>query len=157
MSKLIASILLENSKAIKVELYPEIAPNTVNYFICLVKQEYYNDVLFHRIGRFSHIQAGYPLNTDRINNIIISEGDSPTSKIKLERGVISMIRNAKTNTLGTQFFIVTNTPLLKDNYEASFGRVVEGMEEVDRISKVQVDENMKPIRNELIKTIKIED
>jgi Peptidyl-prolyl cis-trans isomerase (rotamase) - cyclophilin family len=150
----IATIQMENRKTIKIELYQNVTPKIVNNFISLVQRGFYNGLIFHRVASFSHIQTGCP-KSDKTGNIVnITEGE--LTSLKLERGLVAMVTYNKTSISATQFIIMVTTPPLKAGEDAIFGRVVEGMDEVDRIAKVEVDQNLKPIVNQIITSIAVE-
>lgn len=160
MKNPVVTITLENGNNIKVELYPEIAPNTVRNFISLVKAGYYNGTLFHRVIPGFMIQGGDPEGTGMggpgysIHGEFSSNGFQNT--LKHDRGVISMARSQRTNSAGSQFFImVKNSPHLDGQY-AAFGKVVEGMEEADRIVSVKRDYNDRPKEEQVMRELNVE-
>lgn len=128
---------------IKIELYPQIAPNTVNNFISLIKKGFYDGVIFHRVIPGFMIQGGDPqgVGTGGPGYHIKGEFTSNGFKndLKHTRGVLSMARAMDPDSAGSQFFIMTEDSPHLDGQYASFGKVIEGMEEVDRI--VSVDRN----------------
>jgi peptidyl-prolyl cis-trans isomerase B (cyclophilin B) len=139
----IVTIKMASGNTMKAELYPEIAPNTVNNFISLVKKGYYNGLSFHRVIPGFMIQGGCPEGTGMGNPGYSIKGEFSgnnfTNNFKHTKGVLSMARSQNPNSAGSQFFImVANAPHLDGQY-ASFGKVVEGIEEADRI--VAVDRN----------------
>ena len=155
MNNPIVTIEMDNGSTIKVELYPEIAPNTVKNFISLIKKGFYNGTAFHRVIPGFMIQGGDPEGTGMggpgysIKGEFSSNGFS--NNLKHDRGVISMARSSKPNSAGSQFFImVENSPHLDRQY-ASFGMVIEGMEEVDRIVSVKRNSNDRPHEDQKIK------
>lgn len=156
----IASIEMENGSMIKVELYPDIAPNTVRNFISLAGKGYYNGLIFHRVIPGFMIQGGCPDGTGMGGPGYCIRGEftqnGHKNDLKHERGVISMARTMAPNSAGSQFFImVRNSPHLDGQY-ASFGAVTEGMEEVDRIVNVKKDYNDKPFEDQRIKSITVD-
>lgn len=155
----ITTINMENGKSITIELYPEIAPNTVNNFISLIKKKFYDGPSFHRVISGFMIQGGCPEGTGRggpgygIKGEFLSNGFK--NDLTHEEGVISMARSSEPNSAGSQFFIMhKNAQHLDGNY-AAFGKVIEGMDEVDRIANVKKDGNDKPITPEIIKDITV--
>ncbi len=139
-----------NQGTIKAELYPEIAPKTVENFISLIEKEFYNDTTFHRVIPGFMIQGGDPLGngTGGPGYSIVGEFSNNGFKnnLKHTRGVLSMARAQDPNSAGSQFFImVANSPHLDGEY-ASFGQVIEGMEVVDKI--VNVPRNFRDLPNE---------
>lgn len=143
----------------KAELYPEIAPNTVNNFISLVKKGFYDGTIFHRVIPGFMIQGGDPEGSGMggpgygIKGEFASNGwDNP---IKHTRGVISMARSMMPNSAGSQFFIMhKDAPHLDGDY-AAFGKVVEGIEVVDEIAGVKTDRNDRPTTPVVMKTVRI--
>lgn len=139
----------------KVELFNDKAPRTVGNFIKLVKDGFYNGLLFHRVIPGFMIQTGCPHGTGRGGpGYTISDEFHPSLKHD-EKGILSMA-NAGPNTGGSQFFItVAPTPWL-DNQHSVFGKVISGYEVVETISKVKKDRNDKPLNKVLINSIRIE-
>ncbi len=139
----IVTIEMENGGIIKAELYPEIAPNTVNNFISLIKEGYYDGIIFHRVIKGFMIQGGDPTGTGTggPGYCIAGEFNSNGFHNDLEhtRGVLSMARTAVPDSAGSQFFIMhEDSPHLDGDY-AAFGKVIEGMEVVDEIANCDVD------------------
>ncbi|NLT40622.1 MAG: peptidylprolyl isomerase, partial [Clostridiales bacterium] len=137
----IATIEMENGDLIKAELYPEIAPNTVNNFLSLINKGFYDGLIFHRVIPGFMIQGGCPSGTGMggpgysIAGEFSSNG--VTNNLKHSRGVLSMARAMNPNSAGSQFFImVDDAPHLDGDY-AAFGKVTEGMESVDKIVNVR--------------------
>ncbi|SHK57186.1 peptidylprolyl isomerase [Tepidibacter formicigenes] len=156
----IVTIEMENGNIIKVELYPHIAPNTVRNFVSLVQKGYYDGVTFHRVIPGFMIQGGCPQGTGMGGPGYSIKGEftmnGHTNNLKHERGVISMARTMDPNSAGSQFFImVAKSPHLDGQY-ASFGRVTEGMEEVDRIVNVDRDYSDKPFEDQKMKKVTVE-
>lgn len=156
----IVSIKLENKKEIKIELYPIIAPNTVNNFVSLVNKGFYNGLIFHRVIPGFMIQGGCPYKTGtggpgyKIKGEFNANGFK--NDLKHERGVISMARAMDPDSAGSQFFImVGDAPHLDNNY-AAFGKVIEGIEEADRIVNAKRDFRDKPIENQIISQITVD-
>lgn len=156
----IVTIEMENGDLIKAELYPEIAPNTVNNFISLIKKGFYDGIIFHRVIPGFVIQAGCPegIGTGgpgyRIKGEFTSNGFE--NNLRHERGVLSMARTAVPDSAGSQFFImVDRAPHLDGNY-AAFGRVIEGMEVVDKIVNTHRDFRDKPLVDQRMKTVTVE-
>ena len=155
----IATINMENGKSITIELYPEIAPNTVNNFISLIKKKFFDGLIFHRAIFGFMIQGGCPEGTGRggpghrIKGEFLS--NSFKNDLKHEEGVISMARSSEPDSAGSQFFIIHKYAQHLDGNYAGFGKVIEGMDEVDRIANVKKDRNDKPIISEIIKEITV--
>ncbi len=152
-------IEMENGKQIKIELYPEIAPITVENFEKLVNSKFYDGLCFHRVISGFMIQGGCPdgIGTGGPGWSIKGEFASNGVKndLKHERGVISMARSMMPNSAGSQFFIMhQDAPHLDGNY-AAFGKVVEGMDVVDEIAKVDTNYADKPIVPQIMKSVTI--
>ena len=142
------TIQMENGKEIKIELYPQIAPITVENFISLVKDGFYDGLTFHRVIPGFMIQGGCPDGTGMggpghtIKGEFLSNGVENT--LRHTRGVLSMARANNPDSAGSQFFIMhADTPHLDGQY-AAFGKVVEGMEAVDEIAAVPTDYSDRP-------------
>ena len=135
----IVTIEMLDGDVMKAELYPEIAPNTVNNFISLIKKGYYNGVIFHRIIKGFMIQGGDPdgLGTGGPGYYIKGEFTSNgfQNDLKHEEGILSMARATPPDTAGSQFFIMLGTAEHLDNNYAAFGKVIDGMEIVKRIEE----------------------
>ena len=156
----IVTITMEDGNQITVELYPSVAPNTVNNFISLVNAKFYDGVSFHRVIPDFMIQGGDPDGTGAggpgysIKGEFTSNGF--TNDLKHTRGVISMARTQIPDSAGSQFFImVSDTPSLDGEY-AAFGKVLSGMEEVDKIVNVERDSYDKPLQPQIMKTVTVD-
>ena len=154
-------IEMENGKKIKIELYPDAAPITVANFEKLVKEGFYDGLIFHRVIKDFMIQGGDPTGTgmggadEKIKGEFIINGVN--NMVRHERGVISMARSADPNSASSQFFIVHKTsPQLNGQY-AAFGKVVEGMDVVDEIAEVATDYMDKPTTPQVMKKVTIVD
>ena len=157
----IVTIEMEDGGVMKAELYPEVAPNTVNNFISLIQKGYYDGLIFHRVIPGFMIQGGCPLGTGTGGPgwTIVGEFASNGYKNPLlhKRGVISMARAASPNSAGSQFFIMhADAPHLDGDY-AAFGRVVEGMEVVDEIAGTPTDWSDKPLKPQVMKSVRVVD
>lgn len=156
----IVTIEMENGAIIKVELYPETAPNTVNNFISLVQKGFYNGLTFHRVIKGFMIQGGCPegTGTGGPGYQIIGEFDynGITNTLRHEAGVISMARSMIPNSAGSQFFIMHEDSPHLDGQYAAFGKVVEGMEVVNEIATVKTDRNDKPKKPQVMKNVTVE-
>lgn len=154
------NILMESGNSIKVELYPETAPNTVNNFICLAGKGFYDGLIFHRVIPEFMIQGGDPKGTGtggpgyRIKGEFTANGFK--NSLKHSRGVISMARSSHPDSAGSQFFIMHMDSSHLDGQYAAFGKVTEGMDEVDRIANVKTDYNDRPREEQKIKSIKVD-
>lgn len=154
------TIEMENGNVIKVELAPVTAPNTVANFISLAQQGFYDGVIFHRVIPGFMIQGGCPQGTGmggpgyHIKGEFTQNGHSNT--MSHERGTISMARTQIPDSAGSQFFIMVEKSPHLDGLYASFGTVIEGMEEVDRIVNVNRGANDKPKEDQKIKKVTVE-
>ncbi|MGE5416807.1 MAG: peptidylprolyl isomerase [Acidobacteriota bacterium] len=154
------TITMENGAQIKAELYPEIAPETVKNFVNLIEKGFYNGVIFHRVIPGFMIQGGCPQGTGTggPGHTIKGEFSSNGFENNLvhDRGVLSMARSAVPDSAGSQFFImVKRSPHLDGDY-AGFGKVVEGLEEIDRIVSVDRDFRDKPVEPQRIAEVTVE-
>ena len=160
MSNPIVTIEMENGGVIKAELYPEIAPNTVNNFISLIKSGFYDGVIFHRVIPGFMIQGGDPQGTGMGGPGYCIRGEFSANGFKNDlkhtRGVLSMARTMIPDTAGSQFFIMHKDSPHLDNQYAAFGRVIEGIEAVDHVAAVSTDANDRPAEDQVIKSIRVE-
>ena len=159
MSNPIVTFEMENGDIIKAELYPEVAPNTVNNFISLVSKGFYDGLIFHRVIPGFMIQGGDPKGTGVGGPGYSIKGEFTANRfkndLKHDRGVLSMARTMAPNSAGSQFFIMhENSPHLDGQY-AAFGKVTEGMEAADKIVSTKRDYNDRPLDKQEIKTITI--
>ena len=156
----IITIMMENEDIIKIELYPEIAPNTVTNFINLTEKGFYNGLIFHRVIPQFMIQGGDPKGTGMggpgysIKGEFSSNGHA--NKLVHQRGVISMARSGMPNSAGSQFFIMVNDSPHLDGQYAAFGKVIEGIEVADKIVKSDRDRNDRPKTEQKIKSVIVE-
>lgn len=156
----IVTIEMENGGIMRAELYPEIAPNTVNNFISLANSGFYNGIIFHRVIAGFMIQGGDPTGTGMggPNYKIAGEftRNGFKNNLKHERGVLSMARSALPNSAGSQFFIMhANSPHLDGSY-ASFGKLTEGFEVLDEIALTPVNRMDKPLNDQRMKSVTVE-
>ncbi len=157
MSNPIVNIKMANGGVIKVELYPDVAPNTVNNFISLVNKGFYNGLIFHRVIPGFMIQGGCPEGIGIGGPGYSIEGEFAqnrfTNDLKHERGVISMARSMAPNSAGSQFFIMhQNAPHLDGAY-AAFGKVIEGMDVVDEIANTPTGFQDKPKAEQVMESV----
>lgn len=156
----IATIEVENFGTIQAELYPEIAPNTVNNFITLSNSGFYDNLTFHRIIKDFMIQGGDPAGNGTGGPGYSIEGEFTSNGIanslKHTEGVLSMARSQDPNSAGSQFFIMTGTAQHLDGDYAAFGKVISGMDVVDKIQNVKTGSNDKPKENVAIKSIRVD-
>ena len=145
----IVTIEMENGDIMKAELYPEIAPNTVNNFISLIKKGYYDGVIFHRVIPGFMIQGGDPDGTGMGGPGYSIKGEFThngfKNDLKHTPGVLSMARTMIPDSAGSQFFIMHETSPHLDGEYAAFGKLVEGLEVVDKIARVKTDYSDRPM------------
>ena len=158
-NKILAQIEMENGGVIKLELYPDVAPITVENFVKLVNEGFYNGLIFHRVIEGFMIQGGCPDGTGMGGPGYHIKGEfarnGVKNDLKHDRGVISMARAMDPDSAGSQFFIMhQNAPHLDGSY-AAFGKVVEGMDVVDRIATVKTGLYDRPVEEQIIKSIEI--
>ena len=160
MSNPIVTIEMENGDVIKAELYPEIAPNTVNNFISLVKNKFYDGIIFHRVIRGFMIQGGDPQGIGIGGPGYSIKGEFAMNGVKNDlkhtRGVLSMARSMAPNSAGSQFFIMHEDAPHLDGQYAAFGKVIEGMDAVDKIAKSMTGRNDKPIHRQAMKKVTVD-
>lgn len=156
----VATITMQNGKTIKVELYPSVAPNTVNNFIALANSGFYNGLIFHRVIRGFMIQGGCPQGTGTGGPGYSIKGEFSqngfANNLQHERGVISMARAQNPNSAGSQFFIMHQDAPHLDGAYAAFGKVVEGMNVVDEIADEYTDYYDRPYEKQVISSIVVE-
>jgi peptidyl-prolyl cis-trans isomerase B (cyclophilin B) len=159
-NKPIVTIEMENGDTIKAELYPEIAPNTVNNFISLIKSGFYDGLIFHRVIPGFMIQGGCPEGSGIGGPGYAIKGEFSSNgfknDLKHERGVLSMARTSAPNSAGSQFFIMTETSPHLDGEYAAFGKVIEGIEAVDKIVKAERNFRDKPLVDQRMKRVTVE-
>ncbi len=160
MKNPIITIEMENNDIIKAELFKEIAPNTVNNFISLIKKGFYDGLIFHRVIEGFMIQGGCPDGTGMGGPGYGIDGEFALNGFKNDlkhtRGVLSMARAQNPNSAGSQFFIMhQDSPHLDGSY-ASFGKVIEGIEIVDKIATTQTDYSDRPLEVQKINKITVE-
>lgn len=156
----VVTITMENGDVIKAELYPEIAPNTVNNFISLINKKFYDGLTFHRVIYGFMIQGGCPEGTGTGGPGYHIKGEFShngfENNLKHTEGVLSMARAMNPNSAGSQFFIMhKNAPHLDGEY-AAFGKVVEGMDIVNNIAECDTDFGDKPLDPQVMKTVTVE-
>lgn len=160
MSNPVVTITMTNGDVMKAELYPEIAPNTVNNFISLVQKGFYDGLIFHRVISGFMIQGGDPQGTGMGGPGYSIKGEfamnGVRNDLKHTRGVLSMARSMMPNSAGSQFFIMhANAPHLDGQY-AAFGKVVEGLDVVDKIASVRTGWQDKPVEEQKIQSMTVE-
>ena len=156
----IVTFEMENGGKMVAELYPEVAPNSVNNFISLVKSGFYNGLIFHRVIPGFMIQGGCPQGTGMGGPGYSIKGEfahnGVKNDLKHDRGVLSMARAMHPNSAGSQFFIMVEKAPHLDGQYASFGKVIEGMEEADRIVNVPTGWADKPKTAQRMKSVTVE-
>ena len=156
----IVTFTMENGDTMKAELYPEVAPNTVNNFISLVKKGFYDGLISHRIISDFMIQGGDPDGTGMGGPGYSIKGEfsynGVDNNLKHSRGVLSMARAQHPDSAGSQFFIMhANAPHLDGQY-AAFGKLIEGEDVLDSIASVDTDWNDRPRKPQVMKTVTVE-
>ena len=156
----IITIEMENGGVMKAELYPDIAPNTVNNFISLVNNNFYDGLIFHRVIEGFMIQGGDPEGSGMGGPGYGIKGEFSqngfANDLKHSAGVLSMARSMMPDSAGSQFFIMhKNAPHLDGAY-AAFGKITEGMDVVDKIAETTVDYNDRPMETQKIKKVTVE-
>ena len=158
MSK--AVITMENGKEIELELYPEIAPITVENFEKLVEEKFYDGLIFHRVIKGFMIQGGCPEGTGRGGPGYTIKGEFASNGVKNDlkhtRGVLSMARSMRPDSAGSQFFIMhKDSPHLDGSY-AAFGKLIEGEEVLDAIANTRTDWNDRPSEDQTMMTVTVD-
>lgn len=160
MSNPIVTITMEDGKMMKAELYPDIAPNTVNNFISLVKKGFYNGLIFHRVIKGFMIQGGCPQGSGMGGPGYSIKGEFAQNgfpnNLKHTEGVLSMARAMSPNSAGSQFFIMHKAAPHLDGAYAAFGKITEGMDVVNAIAEVQTDYNDRPLKSQRIQTMTVD-
>ena len=156
----IVTIKMESGNEIVVELYPKIAPNTVNNFIHLVNMNFYDGLIFHRVIPGFMIQGGCPDGDGRGGPGYSIRGEFTSNGFKNDleddRGVISMARSFLKDSQGSQFFIMTKRAPHLDGEYAAFGKVIDGMDEVDKIVSADRDYNDRPYKDQRMVSVTVE-
>ncbi|MBO5458902.1 MAG: peptidylprolyl isomerase [Lachnospira sp.] len=156
----IVTFTMENGDVMKAELYPEIAPNTVNNFISLVKKGFYDGLIFHRIIEGFMIQGGDPEGSGMGGPGYSIKGEFNINgfenDLKHTKGVLSMARSQHPDSAGSQFFIMhENAPHLDGQY-AAFGMLTEGVDVLNSIASVPTDWSDRPRNPQIMKTVTVE-
>lgn len=160
MANPIVTITMASGDVIKAELYPEIAPNTVNNFISLINKKYYDGIIFHRVIKGFMIQGGDPKGTGSGGPGYSIKGEFSQNgfknDLKHEPGVLSMARTMFPDSAGSQFFIMhKNSPHLDGAY-AAFGKVIEGLDVVDKIAETATDWNDRPLEDQVMASVTVD-
>lgn len=160
MSNPVVTFEMENGKQMKAELYPEIAPNTVNNFISLIKKHFYDGLIFHRVIRDFMIQGGDPKGIGiggpgySIRGEFASNGFA--NPLLHARGVLSMARSGHPDSAGSQFFIMHQDAPHLDGQYAAFGKLIEGFDVLDEIATIRTDYNDRPRIPQVMKKVTVE-
>ena len=156
----VVTFTMEDGGVMKAELYPEIAPISVNNFISLINKNFYDGLIFHRVIRGFMIQGGDPEGTGCGGPGYSIKGEfsqnGVENNLKHTEGVLSMARSMAPNSAGSQFFIMHKTsPHLEGSY-AAFGKVIEGMDVVNKIAETATDYMDRPLEDQRIKSVTVE-
>ena len=156
----IVTFTMENDDVIKAELYPDIAPISVNNFISLVSKGFYHGLIFHRVIRGFMIQGGDPEGTGCGGPGYSIKGEFAQNgfenNLKHTEGVLSMARSMMPNSAGSQFFIMHKTSPHLDGSYAAFGKVIEGMDVVNAIAEIPTDYSDRPMADQIMKSVTVE-
>ena len=160
MQNPIITIEMENGDLIKAELYPEIAPNTVNNFLSLVRKKFYDGLIFHRVIKGFMIQGGCPEGSGMGGPGYQIKGEFSQNgfpnDLKHTEGVLSMARAMHPDSAGSQFFIMHKTSPHLDGAYAAFGKVIEGMDAVNKIAECRTDFSDRPLEVQRIRSMTAE-
>ena len=160
MKNPIVTIVMENGGVIKAELYPEIAPNTVNNFVDLINRGFYDGLIFHRVIPGFMIQGGCPDGNGTGGPGYSIKGEFSRNgfknDLKHSRGVLSMARAMHPDSAGSQFFIMTSDAPHLDGQYASFGKVIEGMDVADKIVNTKADMSDRPYEDQVMKSVTVD-
>ncbi|MCI8829990.1 MAG: peptidylprolyl isomerase [Lachnospiraceae bacterium] len=160
MKNPIITITMENGDVMKAELYPEVAPNTVNNFLSLIGKGFYDGLIFHRVIKGFMIQGGCPDGTGMGGPGYSIKGEFNQNgfqnDLRHTPGVLSMARAMAPDSAGSQFFIMHETSPHLDGAYAAFGQVIEGMDVVNKIADVRTDYSDRPMKEQKIKSVTAE-
>lgn len=156
----IVTFEMENGDTFKAELYPEVAPNTVRNFISLINHNFYDGIIFHRVIKGFMIQGGDPEGVGIGGPGYAIKGEFSANgfenNLKHDRGVLSMARSMMPDSAGSQFFVMHKDSPHLDGQYAAFGRVIEGMDAVDKIAETKTNFQDKPKEDQVMKTVTVE-
>lgn len=156
----IVTITMENGDVMKAELYPEIAPISVNNFISLIKKGFYDGLIFHRVINGFMIQGGCPEGTGMGGPGYCIKGEfarnGVVNELKHTPGVLSMARAMNPNSAGSQFFIMHKAAPHLDGQYAAFGKITEGIDVVNKIAEVDTDYIDRPMEDQVIRSMTVE-
>lgn len=160
MANPMVTIEMETGEVMKAELYPEVAPNTVNNFISLIQDGFYNGTIFHRVISGFMIQGGCPEGTGIGGPGYAIKGEFTANGVKNDllhdRGVLSMARTGIPDSAGSQFFVMHQRSPHLDGQYAAFGKIIEGIEVVDMIAATQTGMNDKPVTPQKMKKVTVD-
>ena len=160
MANPVITIQMKDGGVMKAELYPEIAPITVENFLSLAEKGFYDGLIFHRVISGFMIQGGDPTGTGMGGPGHTIKGEfranGVVNNIKHERGVLSMARSMMPDSAGSQFFIMHKAAPHLDGQYAAFGRVIEGIEVVDRIASTKTDRSDRPVVEQKMKKVTVQ-
>ncbi len=156
----IVTFEMKNGDTIKAELYPDIAPNTVRNFISLIRKEFYHGLIFHRVINGFMIQGGDPEGTGMGGPSYGIKGEFAqngfANDLKHTAGVLSMARSMMPDSAGSQFFIMHKDSPHLDGQYAAFGKVIEGMDAVNRIAETATDYSDRPLEDQVMKRVTVD-
>ncbi len=156
----VVTFTMDNGDVFKAELYPDIAPVSVNNFISLVKKGFYDGLIFHRVIKGFMIQGGDPEGTGMGGPGYSIKGEFSENGFKNDlkhtEGVLSMARSMMPDSAGSQFFIMHKTSLHLDGSYAAFGKVIEGLENVNKIAECKTDWSDRPMEDQKMKSVTVE-
>ena len=160
MANPIVTITMENGDVMKAELYPEVAPNTVNNFISLVKKGFYDGLIFHRVINGFMIQGGCPEGTGMGGPNYSIKGEFSQNGFKNDlkhtEGVLSMARSMRPDSAGSQFFIMHKAAPHLDGAYAAFGKVIEGMDVVNKIATTRTTYGDRPVKEQKMASVTVD-
>lgn len=156
----IVTFTMKNGDVIKAELYPEVAPVSVNNFISLINAKFYDGLIFHRVIKGFMIQGGDPEGTGMGGPGYAIRGEFKQNgfdnNLKHTDGVLSMARSMHPDSAGSQFFIMHKTSPHLDGAYAAFGKVIEGMDVVNRIAETATDYEDRPLEDQVMQTVSVD-
>ena len=156
----IVTFTMENGDVMKAELYPEIAPVSVNNFISLIQKHFYDGLIFHRVIKGFMIQGGCPDGNGMGGPGYCIEGEFAQNgfpnDLKHTPGVLSMARSMHPDSAGSQFFLMHKTSPHLDGAYAAFGKVIEGLDVVDKIAETATDYSDRPLEDQVMKTVTVD-
>ena len=156
----IVTFVMQNGNIMKAELYPEVAPNTVNNFISLANHGFYDGLIFHRVIKNFMIQGGDPDGTGMGGPAYSIRGEFTQNgfpnSLAHTAGVLSMARSMMPDSAGSQFFIMHKDAPHLDGAYAAFGKIIEGLDIVDKIASTQTDYSDRPLEDQVMKSVSVE-